>query len=332
MMVPYVRGDREATAELIPHFQRLLDRADDPVAHITGRVVLGQIAFWSGEFMAAREHLEIGTRLYHTEEFQRFAREYGWDGGLFAHAYLMTSLFNLGYPDHAAVAHRELTTLAEATRSPYSILIARGFGATLLYDRGETEPLLELCDGIIAFAMEQKLYPWVAGGMCGRGAALLARGAVDEAVAQIQQGLGLYLGMGLGCSHCYYLTYLAGAQRAAGNTADALATIEEGLSLCATLFARFHESEFLRLKGEILAEKREIVEAENALRRAMAVAREREARSLELRAATSLGALLAAQARRDEARSVLAPVYEWFTEGFETADLRRAQTTLAALG
>ena len=331
-VVPYVRGDREATAALVPRFERLLDLTDDPVSCISGRAALGQLAFWRGDFLAARDHLAVGIQFYGTDEFQRFVRESGWDGGLFCHAYEMCALWNLGYPDQAEARRRELVAIAEATGNPYSILIALGFGTTLLYDRGDMEATLQTSERIIALSTEQRLYPWLAGGLCGRGAALVERGSFEEAVAQIEQGLNLYLGIGLRCSYSYYLTYQAAALRAAGRPTDALGVVEQGLALCETLFAHHHESELLRLKGELLDAMGDRDGAEAALRAALDIARRRNARSLELRAAMSLARLLRDRGAADEARALLGAVYSWFTEGFDTGDLRRARGLLAELG
>src|SRR5439155_2289068 len=219
----------------------------------------------------------------------------------------------------------ELVAIAEGSRNPYSILLALGFSATLSHDRGETDATLETSERVIAPSMEQRLYPWLAGGYCGRGAALLARGETQEAIAQIVQGLSLYQAMGVLMSYGYYLTYLAAAHREVGNIVEGLATVEEGLSLCQTLFTRFHESELLRLKGELLERRDEMSGAEACLRAAVDLARRRGGKSFELRATTSLGRLLAARGRRDEARRILEDVYGWFTEGFETRDLRDAR-------
>src|SRR6185369_5557488 len=179
---------------------------------------------------------------------------------------------------------------------------------------------------VIALSTEQRLYPWLAGGHCGRGAALLDRGELPEAMAEISLGLALYQGMGVLMSYGYYLTYLAAAHRDAGNIDDGLATVQEGLALCETLFTRFHESELLRLKGELLARRGDEGDAEASLRAAIELARKRGGKSLELRAATSLGRLLHERGRRDEARRLVGDVYGWFTEGFDTRDLRAART------
>src|SRR5262249_51992711 len=156
---------------------------------ITGNAVLAAAALWSGDFIALRDHTTIALGYYRTEEFQRFAEAYGYDGGFFMYPYKMVSLFNLGYPDQAEALRREFMVTAEQSGNPYSLLIALAFATTLTHDRGDTAETLALTDRLTAQATEQRLYFWLAAAMCARGGALMQRGELDDAIAQIQQGL-----------------------------------------------------------------------------------------------------------------------------------------------
>jgi class 3 adenylate cyclase/tetratricopeptide (TPR) repeat protein len=325
------RSDREATAVLLPRFERLAARTDDAVASITGHAVLGGAAFWSGEFVAARHHLDIAKRFYGTEEFKSFSREYGYDGGFFIYPYTMSILWNLGYPDQAEALRTESMAIAEASGNLYSILLALGFAATLTYDLRRPEVTLPICDRLIALSTEQRLYFWSAIGMLSRGGALAQQKNTDESIALISQGLDLCRGLGLFCSYSYYLTYLAAAYIQAGKVAEAAAVVEEGLSRCQKDLTRFHESELHRLRGDLLVAQGEPSAAETSYRQALALARRHSAKSPELRAATALSSLWQRQGRTDEARTLLGGVYGWFTEGFETKDLRDASGLLAEL-
>ncbi len=329
--VQIARGDRLAVDKLVPAFQRLAARAEDPVAMLTAHAALGVNAFWRGNFTEAEEHLAHGRELYLTEACERFARELGYDAGLYSHAYGMFTLWQLGYPDRAEALRCELLATAERSGNPYSLALALGFGSSLAYDRGDTAPALEMSERLSALAAEQHFYLWSADAACSRGGALLQRGDTEEAIALIQQGVGLYAAIGALPSYAYYLSYLAAAYLRAGRPSDGLAVVEEGLSLCETLVARFHEPEFLRLKGSLLALQGECAGTEECFRRALEVAQQRRALSYELRAAISLGRLLAARGNCGEARSLVGGVYERFTEGFATKDLREAQAVLAKL-
>ena len=329
--VQIARGDGAAVDKLVPGFQRLAARGDDPVAALTAHSALGVNAFWRGNFVEAEEHLARGRQLYGVEACGRFAVDLGYDAGLYSHAYGMFALWQLGYPDQAEALRRELLAIGERSGNPYSIALALGFGSSLAYDRGDTEGALEMSDRLSALATEQHFYLWSADAACSRGGALLQRGDTQEAISLIQQGLSLYQAIGALPSYGFYLSYLAAAYLRSGRATDGLAVVNEGLSLCQTLLARFYESELLRLKGNLLALQGDCGAADAWLRRALEVAQRQRALSYELRVAMSLGRLLSAQGKKSEGRSLLRDVYDRFTEGFDTRDLRDATAFLAEL-
>jgi predicted ATPase len=325
------RGDRVRTSELVPRFQRLAARSDDPVNSLVGHATLGAYAFSVGDFAGARDHLALGRQLYGTEAFQGFARQYGFDGGLFVYAYEMSAVWTLGYAEQAEAIRKELQAIADGSRNPYSIAIALAYGEALAYNCGETDAVLERSAQLIALSTEQHLYLWLAAATCGRGGALRQRGEIDEAIALIQQGLVLYRSIGVMSAYSYYLTYLAAAHRDAGQVSEGLAVADEGLALCATLVQRFHESELLRLKGDLLLLQEDCRGAESHFHQALDLAQRQQALSYELRAAICLSRLLRAQGRHHDAHSLLRGVYDRFTEGFDTGDLRKARGLLAEL-
>jgi predicted ATPase len=325
------RSDREATAALLPSLERLAERTDDAVASITGHALLGAVGFWSGDVVAARQHLAMAERFYGTEEFKRFSLEYGYDGGFFIYPYRMSILWTMGYPDQAQASWRDALALAEASGNLYSILLALGFSATLTHNLGQSETTVQLADRLIALSSEQRLHLWSVIGMFARGGALTQQGHADEAIGLIQQGLDICKAVGLSCSYSYYLTYLAAAYAQSGKIHEGLAITDEGLALCQTDLTRFHESELHRLKGDLLVLQGDPQAAETSYRQAIAVAQRQSAKSLELRAAMGLSRLRRAQGRTVEARTLLGGVYGWFTEGFQTKDLRDASGLLAEL-
>ncbi len=324
-------GDREGVDKLVPRFRRVAARAEDPVSVVAAHACLGTNAFWRGNLVEAQEHLLQARQLYGTDAVGRFAVEYGYDPGLYAYAFGTLTLWQLGYPDQAEALRREMLALAERSRNPYSVSLALGFGVTVLHDRGETESVLDMADRLIALATEHRLYFWLAPANCCRGAALVQRGDTEAGLAQIRQGLDLYKAIGVLSSYCYFLIYSAQAYLDAGRANDGLAVVDESLSLCQTLLARFHEPELLRLRGELLLLLEDWSAAETSLRRALEAARLQHGRSYELRATISLSRLLRTQGRRDEGRRLLSDVYAWFTEGFDTRDLRIAKALLAEL-
>jgi predicted ATPase len=182
-------------------------------------------------------------------------------------------------------------------------------------------------------AREQGLPHWVTYGTIVRGWALAMQGQWQEGIAQIQQGLVAQQATGAEIARPSFLVLLAEAHAAAGQAAAGLSVLAEALTLVDRTGERFHEAEIYRLKGELLLQQAmpDTPQAEACLQQALAVARRQQARSWELRAALSLARLWQRQGQRAAASELLAPIYAWFTEGFDTADLREARALLADL-
>jgi tetratricopeptide (TPR) repeat protein len=332
MSMHVTRSDRKGVEQLLPQFRRMAEQQEDLLAHTSGHLLLGIEAFWRGDFASARLHTARTYAFTDAEEMRRFVHDYGHESTLYAHAYLMLSLWNLGYPDQAQAILREMIARGEAANDPYSILIALGFGVSLPLHRGETEEALAMIDRLTTIATEQKLFFWLAGGMCTRGVAFVQMGAAELGVGLLRQGADVYRSLGVMASYSYYLSQLVAAHLAAGQFDEGLALAEEGMDLCDRLLARFHRPELFRLRGELLLAKGDVEGAEGSMRLAVESARAQQGRAYELCAAMSLARLLKSTGRRAEARDLLAGVHGWFTEGLETRDLRQARILLEALG
>jgi predicted ATPase len=163
-------------------------------------------------------------------------------------------------------------------------------------------------------------------------AAHAMQGPSNEAVADIRQSIAAYRSTGTKLQSTHHLTLLAQALAACGLYSEGLAALREAAALVEETGERYVEAEIRRLEGNLLLAANGTADAEACYLKALEVARAQEARSLELRAATSLARLWHQQGRHDEARDLLAPVYGWFTEGFGTADLKEAKTLLDELG
>jgi TOMM system kinase/cyclase fusion protein len=332
MSMHVTRSDRKAVEQLLPQFQRMAEQQDDVLAHTSGHLLLGIEAFWRGDFASARLHVARTYAFTDSEEMRRYVRDYGHESTLYAHAYLMLSLWHLGYPDQAREILREMVARGEAASDPYSILIALGFGVALPLHRGETEAALAMIDRLTTIATEQKLFFWLAGAMCARGMALVHSGAAAAGVGLLRQGMDVYRGIGVMASYSYYLSEIVAGHLAAGQLDEGLALADEGLDLCDRLLARFHRPELLRLRGEILLARGDVEAGEGSMRRAVEAARAQQGRAYELRAAMSLARLLDGTGRRSEGHDLLAGVYRWFAEGLETRDLFQARALLEVLG
>ena len=164
-----------------------------------------------------------------------------------------------------------------------------------------------------------------------RGAALLGQGAVEDAIARIREGAAKWTRLGRTFNLPYGLAFLAEGLARHGDRAVALATLREGLETAAATGEHMWDAELHRLTGTVLLAENKRDEGQASLQQAIRIAQAQQAKSLELRAATSLARLWGEQGRRAEARDLLAPVYGWFTEGFDTADLKEAKSLLDEL-
>ena len=181
--------------------------------------------------------------------------------------------------------------------------------------------------------MEQGFPQWMAFDSILCGWALAHQGQAQEGIAQINQGMKDYRATGAELARPYYLVLLAEAHGAMGQPEGGLTALTEALTLVDTTGERWYEPELYRLKGELLLQQNSAkqADAESCFQHALDLARNQQAKSFELRAAMSLARLWQQQDKRQEAYDLLAPVYNWFTEGFDTADLQDAKALLDAL-
>ena len=185
---------------------------------------------------------------------------------------------------------------------------------------------------MVALSTEHGLPEWLAWANTLRGWAVAVQGHYKEGIAQIQEALVASRATGAGILQPYYLCLLAEACMQANRLDDGLSALTEALAVADKNEERMHEPEIHRLQGEILLRQNNAAQARECFERALEVARQQSAKSYELRATMSLARLLASQGHRDEARAMLAAIYNWFTEGFDTADLIDAKSLLDELG
>jgi class 3 adenylate cyclase/predicted ATPase len=285
---------------------------------------------FGGEPATAREHCEAGLQLYDPERHRSHRLLYGGhDPGVCAGYRGAQVYWLLGFPDKALVIGSEALALAERIAHPFSLQLALVNNAVLHLDRREPEKALQLLGAAEMLANEQRLGAVLEPRFL-RGAALNAQGAFEEAVACLREGLASRLGAMR--SRPYGLALLAEALVALQSEyAAGLAAAREGLEGQEETGYRQWEAELHRLEGVALVGLNRLEEGQNALEEAVRIARRQRAKSYELRAATNLARLWSDKGRRAEARDLLAPVYGWFTEGFDTADLMEAKALLDEL-
>jgi adenylate cyclase len=305
----------------------------DPALLIPSHRALGETLFWLGETVAARTHLEQGIALYDPQQHRAHALLYGHDSGASCLGFLARTLWMLGYPDQALQRSREALALAQQLAHPFSLAFVLRQTIALHQLRREVQEVLARAQMLLTLATEHGFAQMVATGMRDRGWALTMQGHVAEGIAQMRQGGAAHRATGVEVSRPYLLALLAEALRNAGETEEGLDVLAEGLTLVENHEEHIYEAELYRLKGELLlAQSRDHhIAAHACFQHALEVARRQQAKSMELRAAISLGQLWQQQGKRDPARQLLAEVYGWFTEGFGTADLQAAKALLAAL-
>jgi tetratricopeptide (TPR) repeat protein len=283
---------------------------------------------FSGEPAAVREHCEVGRRLYDPERHRLHRQLYGGhDPGACALYMGAQAHWSLGYPDTGLAIGREALALAERIAHPFTRGTALLMNAVLHLDRDEPEVALQQIEAAEALAEEQRiglvLEPQIL-----RGAVMTAQGAFEEAVAHLRDGLSQPRAIRL---RHYGLARLAEALSHIGEDHQALAAVGKGLEDQARTGQRRWEPELHRRRGVALVGLSRLEKAQDAFEEALRIARRQQAKAYELRAARSLARLWGEQGRRSEARDLLAPVYGWFTEGFDTAELKEAKELLDQL-
>jgi predicted ATPase len=240
-------------------------------------------------------------------------------------------LWALGYPDRADARARESLALARSQRQPITLAFALVVAQGIHLYRGEAQEAASMGDEIVALSREYELKQETEWGRSFQGAALAALGRTTEGIDQLKDSLAVQQAIGSGLVRTAFLALLAEMLAVAGRLDEGFRAVDEGFVHAETTLEGGYLAELHRTRGALLVASGNLSGAEDSFRRAIDVAREQQAKSFELRAATSLARLLIDAGRRDDARGVLAPVYGWFTEGHTTRDLIAARTTLSAV-
>jgi class 3 adenylate cyclase/predicted ATPase len=287
-------------------------------------------AQWTGEPAACFRHVEAGLRLYVSDRHRAHVATFGGhDPGVCGNFVGGFASFLLGYPERARDLCNNAIRLAQDVSHPFSVALAHSFASLNAQFRRDAEAALHHINAAEALATEQRLAllfdPRIL-----RGGAVAAPDLARESSVQIREGLAARAA-GSGLARPFSLGLLCNALRAAGEIGGAEAAIAEALALVDRTGERWWEAELWRLQALLQIERRNLEEADATLRRAIGLAQRQEAKSLELRAATSLAHLWFERGRRREAHDLLEPVYRWFTEGFEMPDLKEAKALLDSL-
>ena len=329
-----LRGEMKTAREIGEQMLHLAKTAQDPDLLLEASTGLGSALFYLGELVPAREHFEKINEIYDPKQHSSHAFVYGQDPGVFALAWGARVLGYLGYLKQAVTKVEQALTLAQNLAHPFSLASAWHCAAEVHRQRGEAQASLECAERELELAREQGFPLWIALAQIYRGWALARLGQFEEALATIPKGIAGYRATGAEMAVPRFLVLLADAYGQAGQ-------VDEGLRVSAEALAIMHRdgdrdseaTELHRIRGELLlaSSMERQGEAEASLRRAVDIARRQQAKSPELRATMSLVRLFEKRGDRREARAMLAAIYGWFTEGFDTADLKAAKTLLEEL-
>jgi predicted ATPase len=326
------RAQMATAAALSQQLVHLAQHQGDPVLVLEGAMAVGTAALFRGDLVTARAHFEHSLRLC-DPQMPILSASGGLANRVIILALLAQALWELGYADQAQQRGQEGVALAQQVGHPPSLAYAATFAAHLAQFQRNAAATQAHADAVLALAASHGLANRVAHGRLLRGWALAMQGHVATGVVHIQQGLAAIQEIGPNLYRPYWLSLLAEASGQAEQPEAGLTVLEEALTLVATTEDRWWEAELWRLKGALLLQLPlpDVCQAKACLQQALAVAHLQQARALELRAALSCSQLWLAQGKRDAARGLLAPIYGWFTEGFDTADLQEARALLEAL-
>jgi len=300
---------------------------------LVGHRILAHSLMYSGDYRAALAHVETAASLYRPDEHRDSAFRYGQDIGVSAFVCLSWALWHRGYPDQSArAADRALAYGRELGHAHTLAYVLHNAGRAAVFTR-DVAAVCACSNECVALASEHGFAQWAPQGRILQGWADAQKGEATTGIAHIRDGIAAAEATGARSATPFHLALLAEALALAGKIEEGLATLDDALAQAAVSGARGWDAEIHRLCGELTGRLPypDPAKAEESFRTALAIAREQGTRGYELRAATSLARLWCEQGRRGEARELLAPVYGWFTEGFDTADLIDAAKLLSEL-
>jgi class 3 adenylate cyclase/tetratricopeptide (TPR) repeat protein len=329
--VYFNRDDLLTAHELAEQMMRLARTSQSRIQLVWAHYALACAEQGLGDFAPARQNFQRAVDLYD----RGHPGSYGFvqDPGATGMSFLANTLFSLGYADQALMMSTEAITLAQELSQPYTLALVLGHAGLVRDARGEFGAGEGLIAQMITIAKEQGFIMLEALGNCWIGSALIERARVEEGLARIQFGLTAYAVADPKMEAKFERFRLAQAHRKTGRPDEGLAELRKIRMLAARRGRHALDSYLLELKGELLliGDASKQTDAERCFRAAVRAAQHQDAKALELSATTHLARVLGQTGRRDEARAMLAKIYNWFTEGFDTADLKNAKALLDEL-
>jgi class 3 adenylate cyclase/predicted ATPase len=319
--------------QLAAQFLALADKQTATGALMMGHRLMGLSLLHTGDLVNGGAHLNRAITLYDPAEHRPLATRFGQDIGAATLSWKSLACWLLGYPQTALADAEQALKVAREMGHSATLMYVLNFSAWTNIFCGNYAVANALVDEFSALKDKTGSLFWGAWGMMQRGFLMALTGKAPDAVQTITSGLTAMRATGTTMWMPLWLSYLTRANAEIGQFDDVRRGIGEAIVAVEAAKERWCEAEVNRIAGEIalLSPKPDLAKAEAYFERALAVAREQEAKSWELRAAMSMARLWRDQGRRQQARDILAPVYGWFTEGFGALDLKRAKAMLDEL-
>jgi predicted ATPase len=329
----YVAFNGDMMCELAARFMTLAEKQGATVPLMIGHRMVGLSLLSTGEIAQSRAHLDRSITLYDPAAHRLMATRFGHDNRVAALIYRSWALWVLGYPEAALADAERALKYARELGQAATLMLALCFTSLTYSFCGSYSAASAGLDENRALANDKGAALWKAFGMLSQGCVLALTGKSSDAAQTITAGLVEFRGTGSTFWTPLFLSYLAKAYAELRQFDDAWRSIDEVITALQATKETLCEAEVHRVAGEIalLSPERNVPKAKAYLERALALARKQQAKSWELRASMSMARLWCDQGKRDEARDLLTPVYGWFTEGFNTRDLKEAKALLDAL-
>lgn len=325
--VPEVEKARQ-TAE---HFLDVARGTNDPTMLVMAHGIMGVTLQHKGELTTALNHFEEALRYHDPSDYKRYLELYRFEPGVYGRSETVRTLWMLGYPDRARRRSDETLALARTIPSPPASAFVRLHSAMLYQQLRQPEKAREMGEACMAICEEHGVAMERANVTFAYWWALAELGQIEKAISTMRAALDAQMATGGETNRPQYIAFLTEIYLKTGQSEEGLKAIEDGLAMSKRTGDNHYDAELWRLKGELLKKQGKTEETESCFQRAIEIARQQEAKSLELRASTSLARLWQKQGKRTEARQVLGETYAWFTEGFDTADLQEGASLLEEL-
>jgi predicted ATPase len=319
--------------DLAIQFLELAGQQKAMAPRMVGHRLVGTSLLMTGDITEGRVHLDRAIALYNPIEHRPLATRFGQDVGVTVRSFRSVALWLLGYPGAAIADANDALEHARKTGDAASLMFALNWALVSNLHCRDYATANALADELFALVGKKGSLIWKAGGKMTLGCLMAVTGKLSGAVEKITSGAVEWRSTGSTIVLPMWLTYLASAYAKLGQFDDAWRCIHEAMTAAKTTKETWYEADAQRTAGELtlMSLDPDATKAEAYFERALAVARNQQAKSWELRAAMSMARLWRDQGKREQAHDLLAPVYGWFTEGFDTLDLKEAKALLEQL-